>query len=139
MENIPFPLMVMDIIPSVFKFHIALVVLARIDAGKLLLHQKIEILKADLLPNLYSPLRDDYPNGAILPISKILEYSVSSSDAVGCEVMLRLIGGPKAVEDFFVKNNIEDVSIKFNEAEQQANWDLQFQNWTTPKQQMPPW
>ena len=118
---------------SVFKFHIALAVLSQIDKGKFSLDQKIEIQKKDLIPNLYSPIREDYPNGAALPISKILEYTVSSSDNVGCEVLLRLIGGPKIVEDYFVKNHIKDVSIKVNEKQQQANWDLQFQNWTTPK------
>ena len=117
---------------SVFKFHIALAVLSQIDKGKFSLNQKIEILKKDLLPNLYSPLREDYPNGALLSMSKILAYTVSLSDNVGCEVLLRLIGGPKVVDDYFVKNNISDVSIKFNEEEQQANWDLQFKNWTTP-------
>lgn len=118
---------------SVFKFHIALAVLSQIDKGKFSLDQKIEIQKKDLIPNLYSPIREDYPNGATLPISKILEYTVSSSDNVGCEVLLRLIGGPKIVEDYFVKNHIKDVSIKVNEEQQQADWDLQFQNWTTPK------
>ena len=118
---------------SVFKFHIALAVLSQIDRGKFSLDQKIEIQKKDLIPNLYSPIREDYPNGATLSISKILGYTVSSSDNVGCEVLLRLIGGPKIVEDYFVKNNIKDVSIKVNEEQQQANWDLQFENWTTPK------
>ena len=117
---------------SVFKFHIALALLSDIDKGKFSLNQKIEILKKDLLPNLYSPLRDDYPNGATLSISKIIQYTVSKSDNVGCDVLLRLIGGPKAVEDFFKENNFQDISIKFNEEVQQANWDLQFQNWTTP-------
>ena len=118
---------------SVFKFHIALAVLSQIDKGKFSLDQKIEIQKKDLIPNLYSPIREDYPNGATLPISKILEYTVSSSDNVGCEVLLRLIGGPKIVEDYFVKNHIKDVSIEVNEEQQQADWDLQFKNWTTPK------
>ena len=118
---------------SVFKFHIALAVLSQIDKGKFSLDQKIEIQKKDLIPNLYSPIREDYPNGATLPISKILEYTVSSSDNVGCDVLLRLIGGPKIVEDYFVKNHIKDVSIKVNEEQQQADWDLQFKNWTTPK------
>ena len=117
---------------SVFKFHIALVVLSEIDKGKFSLNQKIVILKKDLLPNLYSPLRDDYPNGVTLPISKIIQYAVSKSDNVGCDVLLRLIGGPQAVEDFFKKNNFQNISIKVNEEVQQANWDLQFQNWTTP-------
>lgn len=118
---------------SVFKFHIALAVLSEIDKGKFSLDQKIKIEKKDLLPNLYSPLRDKYPDGASLTIAEILEYTVSASDNVGCEVLLRLIGGPQAVEKYFIKNNFKDVSIKFNEEDQQSNWDLQFQNWTTPK------
>lgn len=117
---------------SVFKFHIALTVLSQIDKGKFSFNQKIEILKKDLLPNLYSPIRDDYPNGATLPISKIIEYMVSKSDNVGCDVLLRLVGGPQVVEEYFKKNNFQDISIKFNEEVQQANWGLQFQNWTTP-------
>ena len=117
---------------SAFKFHIALVVLSEIDKGKFSFNQKIKILKKDLLPNLYSPIRDDYPNGVTLAISKIIEYTVSKSDNVGCDVLLRLIGGPQVVEEYFKKNNFQDISIKYNEEVQQANWDLQFQNWTTP-------
>jgi beta-lactamase class A len=118
---------------SVFKFHIALAVLSEIDKGKFSFDQRIKIEKKDLLPNLYSPLRDEYPNGATLTISKILEYTVSKSDNVGCDALLRLMGGPKAVEEFLLKNNFRNVSIKINEEVQQSNWNLQFQNWTTPK------
>jgi beta-lactamase class A len=118
---------------SVFKFHIALAVLSEVDKGNFSLDQKIKIEQKDLLPNLYSPIREDYPNGAELTLAQILEYTVSQSDNVGCEVLLRLIGGPQVVEKYFKKKKIKDVSIKFNEVEQQNNWDLQFQNWTTPK------
>ena len=99
---------------SVFKFHIALAVLSQIDQGNFSLNQKIKIEKKDLTPNLYSPIRDKYPNGTILPISKILEYTVSQSDNVGCDLLLKLIGGPQVVEEYFIKNNIKDVSIKIN-------------------------
>lgn len=119
---------------SVFKFHIALAMLSQIDKGKFSLNQKIKIEKKDLLPNLYSPIRDKYPAGATLAISKILEYTVSESDNVGCDLLLRLAGGPQIVEEYFIKNGFTDVSIKINEEVQQANWDLQFQNWTTPKE-----
>jgi beta-lactamase class A len=117
---------------SVFKFHIALAVLSQIDKGKLAINQKIKIEKKDLLPNLYSPIRDNYPNGVTLKLSKILEYTVSRSDNVGCDILLKLIGGPKMVEKYFIDNGFKDISIKLNEEVQQANWDLQFQNWTTP-------
>jgi len=118
---------------SVFKLHIALAVLSQIDKGKFSFDQKIEILKRDLLPGLSSAIRDKYPDGGILAISEILEYTVSTSDNVGCDVLLGLIGGPQAVEKYFIENKFKDVSIKFNEEEIQKNWDLQFQNWTTPK------
>lgn len=118
---------------SVFKLHIGLAVLSEVDKGRFSLNQKIKIEEKDLLPDLYSPLRDKYPKGAELPLSEILAYTVSESDNVGCEVLLRLIGGPKVVEAYFAKNNFKDVSIKFNEEQQQGNWNLQFQNWTTPK------
>jgi beta-lactamase class A/beta-lactamase class A VEB len=118
---------------SVFKFHIALAVLSQIDRGKLSFTQKIKIEKKDLLPNLYSVIRDRYPNGTTLSIDTILAYTVSESDNVGCEVLLKLLGGPQQVQAYFGRNHFKDLSIKYNEVTQQANWDLQFQNWTTPK------
>ncbi len=126
-ENKHFPMQ------SVFKFHIGLAVLSQIDKRKFSLDQKIEIQKKDLLPNLWSPLREDNPNGGSFPISKLIAYTISLSDNVGCDVLLKLIGGPKIVEEYFIKNDIKDVSIKINEEQQQADWNLQFQNWTTPK------
>lgn len=118
---------------SVFKLHIAMAVLSQIDKGRFSLDQKIKIDKKDMLPGLYSPIRDEHPNGVTLTIAEILSYMVSKSDNVGCDVLLKLIGGPQVVEDYFIKNHFKDVSIKVNEEVQQANWDRQFENWTTPK------
>ncbi|HZH69618.1 MAG TPA: class A beta-lactamase, subclass A2 [Flavobacteriaceae bacterium] len=117
---------------SVFKFHIGIVMLSEIDKGNFSLDQKIEIQKKDLLPGLYSPIQDKYPEGVTLTIAEILEYTISLSDNVGCDVLLRLLGGPEAVESYFVNNGFKDISIKINEEVMQNNWDLQFQNWTTP-------
>jgi len=118
---------------SVFKFHIALAVLSQIDKGDFSLDQKMAIPKKDLLPGLYSPIRDKYPDGATLLMSEILEYMVAASDNVGCDFLLKLIGGPHVVEEYFAKNNFKNISVKINEEQQQGNWNLQFQNWTTPR------
>jgi beta-lactamase class A len=117
---------------SVFKFHIALALLSEIDKGKFTLGQKVKIEKNELLPGLYSPLREKFPNGAVLSIGEILDYMVCDSDNVACDVLLKLLGGPQIVESYFVKNNFSDLSIKINEETMQKNWDLQYQNWTTP-------
>lgn len=117
---------------SVFKFHIALALLSEIDKGSFSLTQEIRIEQKDMLPDLYSPIREKYPTGVTLTIAEILEYTVCESDNVGCDVLLRLLGGPQVVEDYFVNNNFKDISIKINEEVMQSNWDLQFRNWTTP-------
>ncbi len=118
---------------SVFKFHIGVFMLSEIDKGKFSLDQKVEIKKENLLPGLYSPIREKYPEGVTLTIGEILEYTVSQSDNVGCDVLLRLLGGPQAVEKYFAKNGFKNVSIKINEEVMQNYWDRQFENWTTPK------
>ncbi|HMO39629.1 MAG TPA: class A beta-lactamase, subclass A2 [Saprospiraceae bacterium] len=118
---------------SVFKFYIGLAMLSEIDKGNFSLDQKIKIKKNELLPDLWSPIRTKHPKGATLAIAEILEYTVSQSDNVGCDVLLRLLGGPLTVENYIKLNGIEDISIKINEEVMQNNWDLQFDNWTTPQ------
>lgn len=119
---------------SVFKFHIALAVLSEIDKGKLSLDQKVEVSKNDLLPeDFWSPLRDENPNGGSFTIERLIQYSVSHSDNTACDVLIRLIGTPKTVEEYIKKSGINDIKITFNEEEMQANWENMFQNWTTPK------
>lgn len=119
---------------SVFKFHIALAVLSEIDKGKLSLDQKIEISKDELLPeDFWSPLRDENPNGGSFTIEKLIQYSVSHSDNTACDILIRLIGTPKTVEEYIKKSGIGQIQITFNEEEMQAKWENMFQNWTTPK------
>lgn len=118
---------------SVFKFHIALAVLSQIDQGKFALDQSIEVKPQELLPGLWSPLREANPQGGIFPISVLLSYAVSVSDNVACDVLLRLLGGPTVVENYFKQNNIQDISIQINEETMQSHWELMFQNWTTPQ------
>ena len=119
---------------SVFKFHIALAVLSEVANGKLSLDQKIEISKDGLLPeDFWSPLRDENPEGGSFTIEKLIQYSVSHSDNTACDVLIRLIGTPKTVEEYFKKNNIQDIQITFNEQDMQAKWENMFENWTTPK------
>ncbi|MFN8135211.1 MAG: hypothetical protein U0Z17_08295 [Bacteroidales bacterium] len=45
-------------------------------------------------------------------------------------MLLRLLGGPAVVEDYFRKYKFSDISIKINEDQQQADWQAQFSNWT---------
>jgi beta-lactamase class A len=119
---------------SVFKLPIALAMLSEIDKGRFSLDQPIKIKKEELLPGLWSPIREKYPEGATLTIAEILEYTVSLSDNAGCDILLKLLEKPEVVEHYFTDLGFKDISIKINEETMQGNWDSQFRNWITPKE-----
>ena len=117
---------------SVFKFHIAIVVLDEIDKGKLSLAQKITIRKSDMKADTWSPIKKKYPEGVELTLADIIRYTVSESDNFGCDLLLKLVGGPVVVNRYFVTHNFTDISIQANEEEMHKDWNVQFTNWTTP-------
>jgi beta-lactamase class A len=117
---------------SVFKFHIALAILHQVDKGKLKLDQKFFIKKEALLPETWSPMRDEYPQGNIyLTLDQLLRYTVSHSDNNGCDILLNIIGGTEVVQKFTNQQGIKDFTIKLNEQEM-SSFDKYYINTTTP-------
>lgn len=117
---------------SVFKFHIAAAVLDYVEKGKLSLNQKIALNKSNLHENTWSPLREKYPNGNEgVTLSEILEFTVAKSDNNGCDIMLKLLGGTKTVQDFMNSKGVKNFQIKFNEEEMHKDWNVQYENYTT--------
>lgn len=118
---------------SVYKFHLALAVLNQVDQGKLSLDKMILIRERDLLPNTHSPLRDKYPSGDVkIPLSDLLSFTVGQSDNNGCDILFRLMGGPKKVNTYIHRLGISDVAIVATEEEMHQDEKIQFTNWTTP-------
>lgn len=118
---------------SVYKFHLALAVLNQVDKGKLSLNQIIFVKKSDLIPNLYSPIREKYPEGDVnLTLSEILKYTVSQSDNSGCDLLFRLIGGTEKANKFIHQLGVKDVAIIDPEVRIQNDWSLQYKNYSTP-------
>lgn len=119
---------------SVFKFHIALAILNKIDHNHYNLTDSIYLKKSDIIPNLWSPIREKYPNGNInIPLSEIIKYTVAQSDNTGCDKLLNLLGGPAQVNSYIHSLGITDINIANTEKEIQSSWHFQFDNWTTPR------
>ncbi len=120
------------VMQSVMKFPIALTVLNQVDHGKLKMDQQLFITKNDL-PKTYSPLRDKYPEGNVsVSIGELLKYSVSFSDNNACDILLKKIGGTKAVTDYLTEIKIQGISINASESQMGANWQAQYTNWCRP-------
>ncbi len=118
---------------SVYKFPLAIAALHQVDDGKLSLSQPIHIDKKDLLPNTWSPLREKYPKGNVdIPLSEIIGYTVSQSDNNGCDILFRLLGGAKNVNDYIHSIGIEDIAIVGTEEEMHKDWNVQFTNYCKP-------
>jgi beta-lactamase class A len=67
-----------------------------------------------------------------LPLSEIIKFTVSQSDNSGCDLLFKLIGGTEKANRYIHSLGIKDVAIKNPEAEIQADWSVQYKNWTTP-------
>lgn len=118
---------------SVFKFHIGMTFLSEVGEGKFSLNNKISIRKEDLMTNTWSPMRDAHPTGGDLSLKEILRFTVSESDNNGCDILLKILGGPAVVEHFVHELGVKDIAIVASERDMHQSWEVQFTNWTTPR------
>lgn len=115
---------------SVYKFPLALAVLAQVDKGIFSLEHKMHIAKEDLHPNTWSPMRDKYPEGNVnITLAEILSFTVSQSDNNGCDILFRLMGGTKKVNAFIHSQGVSKINIAATEEEMAKAWPVQFTNW----------
>lgn len=118
---------------SVYKFHLALAVLKEVDKGKFSLEQKIFVSDKDLLPGTWSPLRDAFPEGNIeIPLSRLIRYAVAESDNNACDILFRLIGGPRRVNKFIRSSGVRGISVVSTEEQMHSSWEEQFRNFSSP-------
>ena len=102
---------------STFKFPLAMAVLHQLDERGTPLDPALLITKADLLPDTYSPLRDSCPEGNFrLPVRRLIEYAITLSDNNACDILLRFIGGPAALQQYIRNLGIPGIAIAADEA-----------------------
>ncbi len=116
---------------SVYKFPIAMAVLAQVDQGKLQLDQKVHVEASDIVQD--SQILDENSQGMEFSLSELLQYMVSKSDSTACDRLLRLIGGPEVVMEYLRSLGVNDIIVANTENEQQGqDSTLQYRNYATP-------
>lgn len=120
---------------SVFKLPLALTILHQAEDGKLSLDQAILFRSSDLiLPKPYSPLQDKYPQAGVdLPLRDLLEMTVSFSDNTAADILLRLAGGPKVVNDYVASLGVTGFHLQDDERALHREHGLQYRNWFEPR------
>lgn len=119
---------------SVYKFPIAMAVLAAVDAGDLALEQQVRVEPAEFIsPRQHSPLRDRHPDGVTLPLEELLRLAVAESDGTASDVLLRVLGGAPRVMAFLRELGIDEIQVLDTEQAIGADDAVQYLNWATPR------
>jgi beta-lactamase class A len=119
---------------SVFKLPLAVAVLHQVEQGTLSLNHPVRFFPEDrILPHVYSPLQDKYPDGGVaVPLQELLRLAVSLSDNVAADILLRLVGGPKAVNTYIAALGINGFHLQDSEAVLHHEVSAQYRNWFEP-------
>ena len=67
-----------------------------------------------------------------MSLAEVIKYTVAESDNNGCDILLRLLGGPSTVNNYIHSLGIKGFSVQFNEKEMHEKWSAQFSNLTNP-------
>lgn len=127
-RNTRFPLM------SVFKFHIALAVLDKLDKNGTPLDSLIFIEKSRLSHSTYSPIVKKFPNQDLtLSIGELIRYSVSHSDNNACDLLIEYMGGISKVEEYITGLGVRGFRLSVNERIMHDDIMKQYANWSTPR------
>ena len=118
---------------SVYKLPISMAVMQAVDAGKINLADKVSISKSDFIGRAaHSPIRDKFPNGTSLTVEELLRYALVESDGTASDVLMKLAGGPSAVQAYLTGLGIKDMIVRDTEKAFTQDHSLQFQNYATP-------
>lgn len=119
---------------SVYKLPIGMAVMKQVDAGKLKLDQKVPVTKDDYIgPAAHSPIRDKYPNGTELTVEELMGWMLKESDGTASDVLMKLAGGPAAVQAYLTELQITDMIVLDTEKAFSQDHTRQYRNWTTPE------
>ena len=130
---------------SMYKLPLALTALHMADLGTLLptqragepmdvtLDRTVQFLPTDIIPGSFSPLTDRYPKADVdVKLREIISLAVGQSDNGAEEVLVRLVGGPLAVEDYMHSLGVAAIQVRYSERDLDRNEDLQYQDWIEP-------
>jgi beta-lactamase class A len=120
---------------SVFKMPLVMTILHQVEAGRFTLDEPIPFRTSDLiLPKPYSPLQDKYPQAGVdVPLRDLMQMTVTLSDNTAADILLRLAGGPDAVENYIRSLGITGFHLEDDERALHREHDLQYRNWFEPQ------
>ncbi len=98
---------------SVYKLPLAVVVFAKVDAGELSLEQEVEVRPGELRRT--GAKVDSWTPGSRVPVSRLLDAMMTTSDNTACDVLLRLLGGARVVDAWLDAHGYAEIDVSWSE------------------------
>lgn len=119
---------------SVYKLPIGMAVMKQVDSGKIKPNQKVRVTTDEFIGRAsHSPIRDKYRNGTELTVDELMGWMLLESDGTASDVLMKLAGGPEAIQAYLTELGIKDMIILDTEKAFAQDHSLQFRNWATPE------
>ena len=126
-DHVHFPLL------SVFKFHVALAVLDKMDKQSISLDSIVSIKASQMPPNTYSPLRKKFPDQDFtITLRELMQYSISQSDNNACDILIEYAGGIKHINDYIHRLSIDSFNLSETEDGMHSSFEAVYRILSTP-------
>ena len=117
---------------SVMKFPQALYVVDYLNRKELTLDDTIEVNKADLMQDTWSPMLRLFERKKAFSFAELLELSLGQSDNNACELLFKYCGKPREVEKYMRKLGFDDIHVRMTEEQMHKNPTKAIENSSTP-------
>lgn len=120
---------------SVFKFHVALAVLDKMNRQDTALDSIVHVKASQLHPDTYSPLRKKYAGqDADISLKELLQYSISQSDNNACDILIEYAGGIGYIHEYIKGLGISGFNLSETEDSMHRDPQRTYLNWSTPSE-----
>ncbi|MCQ2120797.1 MAG: class A beta-lactamase-related serine hydrolase [Fibrobacter sp.] len=127
-ESVRFPM------HSVMKFPQALYVAHFLDSAKIDINAKVQVVKATLMQNTWSPMLKELGDTALVSYAELLQWSLVQSDNNASDLLFKFCGTPQNITRYIEKLGFKNIQIGATEAEMHADLAKSDLNWCTPKE-----
>ena len=118
---------------SVFKFHIALAVLKKMEKEGIPLTAVVTLRPSDIDTKTWSPMYKKYKSKKItLSYGDLINYMVSQSDNNACNRLIYFVGGIQNVNAFIKDLGIDQIQLIETEKSMEQDIRKSYNNWSTP-------
>ena len=118
---------------SVMKFPQAIYVAHFLDSCNISLDQRMTVKKKDLEQNTWSPMLKMIDVEREFSYGELLALSLQQSDNNACDLLFKLCGGPKDVQNYFLNLGFKDIRLKWTEKQMHSKPRRSRDNWCTPR------